>query len=95
MNINLSNKEDYQSTLEKAIRVWGEQIQCEIAIEEMSELIKELIKHFRGVQNIEQLAEEIADVQIMLDQLQIIFNCSSQVTLYQAQKIIRLKERLK
>ena len=40
-----------------------------IFFEEMSELQKELCKHDRGKDNREAIAEEIADVQIMLEQM--------------------------
>ena len=41
-----------------------------IAIEEMSELTKELTKAYRGLWNKKNTAEEIADVYIMLYQMQ-------------------------
>ena len=40
-----------------------------MAFEEMSELQKEMCKRFRGEKNDDHIAEEIADVEIMLDQL--------------------------
>ena len=45
-----------------------------IAIEELSELQKELCKALRDKLNINNLIEEIADVEIMLFQIKKIFN---------------------
>ena len=43
--------------------------------EEMAELQKELCKNARGKDNRAEIAEEIADVHIMLDQMEILPNC--------------------
>ena len=50
----------------EALRRWGPEAQMLMAFEEMSELQKELCKAARGKQNKAEIAEEIADVQIML-----------------------------
>lgn len=84
----------YQETFEKAIDTYGPELQIIVATEEMSELTKELCKRLRGKDNIDAIAEEIADVEIMLAQLQIIFDCSGKVHSYRAAKITRLQERL-
>lgn len=84
----------YQETYKQAIDTYGHELQIIVAIEEMSELTKELCKRLRGKDNIDAIAEEIADVQIMLAQLQIIFDCSSKIHSYRAAKIARLQERL-
>jgi len=59
---------------EKALKQWGKPMQVVMAIEEMSELTKELTKNLRGKENIIQVCEEIADVEIMLEQLKVIFD---------------------
>lgn len=48
--------------------------QLDIAIEEMSELTKELCKFKRGRTNIEEIKEETADVLLMLKQIMFYFN---------------------
>ena len=51
---------------ERALRVWGKQPQMLQAIEEMSELTKEILKNVaRGKDNLNELIEEAADVEIM------------------------------
>lgn len=59
--------------MEAAIESYGESHQILVAIEEMSELTKELVKNQRGEWNHNEIAEEMADVYIMLCQLQMIF----------------------
>ena len=80
--------------LQTALDNYGAEAQTLMVFEEMSELQKELCKHSRGADNTEHIAEEIADVQIMLDQIKILHNCSGLVERYRRQKIDRLKERL-
>lgn len=77
-----------------AIKTFGKDSQCKMAIEEMSELTKEICKNFRGSQNIDAIAEEIADVKIMLMQLELIFDCSDKVIKWQNNKLRRLKNIL-
>jgi hypothetical protein len=70
------NPEDYMSVeelLKAIIHRYGKEKQMIVAIEELSELQKELTKNLRGKDNLDALAEEIADVEIMLAQLRIIF----------------------
>ena len=81
-------------TLKKAIEVYGSLMQTIVAIEEMAELIKELCKQLRGRDNLEEIAEEIADVNITLAEQQLIFDCAEKVKGYEAAKIERLRERL-
>jgi phosphoribosyl-ATP pyrophosphohydrolase len=78
--------------LTSAIEKYGEEKQERKAIEEMSELILAIShKHFGREHNI---AEEIADVEIMLEQLKMINDCFSEVRGKRLAKIIRLKERI-
>ena len=58
---------------------FGTDIQLVIAIEEMSELTKELTKTIRGYDRQENIIEEIADVRIMIEQLELIFDCYDEV----------------
>ncbi len=81
-------------TLLKAIRVYGSDAQLKVLLEEMSELQKEICKNWRGKDNAEQIAEEIADVEIMLAQTKIIFGLESSVQKHRSLKIKRLALRL-
>lgn len=80
--------------LKKAIDKYGSLMQIIVAIEEMAELTKELCKQLRGRDNLEEIAEEIADVNITLAEQQILFDCAWKVKGYEAAKMERLRERL-
>lgn len=77
-----------------ALEAFGERAQMTMAIEEMSELAKELRKRCRGRDNVEAIAEEVADVQIMLQQLVMLFDCAGQVETFRRYKLERLAERI-
>lgn len=82
--------------LAKAINEYGDDSQLDMCIEEMSELTKEICKKKRGRNNMEEIAEEMVDVYIMLEQLRMICNIDSAVLeLKKFRKLKRLKERLK
>lgn len=83
-------KEVYQAAINK----YGANLQMMMAIEEMSELTKELCKNMRGRKNKENIAEEIADVQIMLEQMKILHNCGTAVCFWMDKKIQRLEKRI-
>lgn len=79
---------------ELACQEYGIDAQLVVAIEEMSELTKELCKNMRGSNNSSNLAEEIADVTIMMEQLRLIYDINDEVCNYMDAKIQRLQDRL-
>lgn len=84
------NTSIYKELIEK----YGEK-QLIVAIEELSELQKEVCKHLRGKGNREHIIEEIADVEIMLEQLKYYFSISyEEVDEIKKYKLERTKERL-
>ena len=58
-----------EDVIRKAIDTYGKDAQLWMVIEEMSELSKEICKHKRGKDNFLEIADEMADVYIMLEQL--------------------------
>lgn len=87
---------EMMTIFKKAIETYGADLQKQVAIEEMSELTKEICKDFRGIANRENIIEEIADVQIMLYQLMDIYNISdTELIITLGLKTNRLNERLK
>lgn len=83
--------------LRKLIRIideYGSDKQQDIAIEECSELIKAICKYKRTLDHVEDIVDEIADVKIMLAQLEIIFDCSGAVEDRVEYKINRQLERI-
>lgn len=77
----------------KALDTYGAQAQTMMCMEEMSELQKELCKHARGADNTAHIAEEIADVRIMLDQMELLHGCGVLVADYEQVKLLRLEKR--
>lgn len=90
--------EQREGIMQRAIATYGKNCQMDVAIEEMSELIKALCKIKRadiGAERcaaVENAVEEIADVQIMLDQLRLILGCDT--TAIEVEKLERLKGRI-
>lgn len=77
------------------INLYGDHAQIDMTIEEMSELTKELLKNRRGKENRSQIADEMADVYIMLEQLKFIFGVDETELKVNAEfKLQRLNERL-
>lgn len=95
-----------EALYDKAYEKWGI-LQFIVGIEEMSELQKELCKFIRVVHSDEYkdseipmkmcrtyIAEETADVEIMLEQIKHHLNIGDQVEVVKVQKLERLANRL-
>lgn len=81
--------------LERAIETYGKDMQLNVAIEEFSELIKEICKHKRGEDNLDNIIEEMADCYIMLRQMEIIFGIwFEEIEYKKVEKLERLEKRL-
>ena len=83
------------TVLHEALATFGAEAQTVMVFEEMAELQKELCKHARGKDNRQAIAEEIADVRIMLDQMCILHDCEDLAKVYRTRKLARLYERVK
>ncbi len=90
--------------LQKCIDAYGKEAQIDIAIEEMSELIKALIKERRAIRRNDQdarykatmnIAEEMSDVIIMITQLGLIFKNHEKVQDFIKFKLKREEDRIK
>ena len=80
--------------LGRAVSFYGSEIQRVVAIEELSELQKELCKSLRTGADRPHIAEEIADVQIMLEQMMILYELHYDVVAWRWKKVDRLRNRL-
>ncbi len=79
----------------RALKTWGKEPQMLQVIEEMSELIKEILKNInRNKDNVSEIIEETADVEIMLEQLKVCYNIQKEVASYKSQKIEKISQRL-
>ena len=81
--------------LDIVIKRYGTRMQTVVAIEEMAELQKELCKALRGEDRKKEITEEIADVDIMIEQLQRMYGITPrEVDDVVTQKMLRLEKRL-
>lgn len=78
------------SVYDRIIANNGYVLQKIVAIEELSELQKEITKDLRGNANDEHIAEGMADVEIMLEQLKIMYDNNDNVKRYKELKIRRI-----
>ena len=92
--MNKINYEDRKNVYQAALRKWGVGLQTMMAVEEMSELTKEICKIKRGKMDLDALADEIADVTIMLEQLREIYGLNDAVCDHMDAKILRLQSRV-
>lgn len=75
----------------KAINTFGPNQQIIKSMEELGELTTALARHFfENKEDVQNIHEEIADVEIMLNQLKIIFN-EDEINKHKEQKLKKLK----
>ena len=80
---------------QEAIELFGITSQKIMVIEEMSELTKELCKELRDRGNVENIADELADVEITLAQIKQIYQIHNMVEEHKDFKLNRLAAVMK
>lgn len=79
----------------RCVDKWGRLAQLIMVMEECAELIKEVSKEIRGKGNRKNIIEEIADVQLMIEQLKFMLNITDEeITDATGEKIERLETLL-
>ena len=99
----MMEQQERDQLYKKAFDSWGEDLQVGMLYEEMAELTiavnKRRRKHLtleQGIASKEHITEEIADVRIMIEQLQWMLNIYSEdVEAQMERKLERLAERLR
>lgn len=96
---NSISYEERRRVYERTIDTWGTEAQAMMAVEEMSELTKAICKLYRAdakdiPEKLRDMAEEVADVTIMCEQLRIMFDMNEDVRRFMDEKVTRLAERL-
>lgn len=81
--------------LNTIVEHYGSDHQQRKAIEECAELTQAICKYEACLDGVEKIVDEIADVKIMLAQLEIIFDCFGEVEARIEYKINRQLERIK
>lgn len=82
---------------QKAIKKWGTELQLDMMIEECAELIQAIIHFKRNRKAVAEIISEIADVKIMIEQMEEIFDKVSiegivQIKLERLNKMIEKEE---
>jgi len=91
----MTNEVNEEELYKRALRIWGKEPQMLQVIEEMSELIKEILKNVnRKKDNTAEIIEETADVEIMLGQLKCCYDIKKQVADYKREKLKTIDARL-
>lgn len=93
--------------MQKAINTYGLENQMIKTVEELSELSQALCKSIvrlnytkektsleDDLKSVDNIFEEMADVEIMLEQCKIMFQCDKEVSTWKHKKIERLERRL-
>lgn len=88
------NVAGHRPLLTQAIERFGREAQERMMFEEMSELQKAMCKLSRGKGCIDDIAQEIADVEIMLEQMKILYQCEESSALWKHEKLERLRSLL-
>ena len=86
----------YKENIKLITEYYSGSSRADLAIEEMAELIQAINKFRRNpcAETLKGIAEEIADVEIMLEQYKIIFGATLPVNRIKSNKLQRLAERL-
>lgn len=79
----------------QAVAAFGEEHQLWVFVGEVAELLDDIADYKRGRCTVDDIAEEIADVEIMLEQLKIIYKCFGAVNYWRQAKVERLKGYVK
>ena len=79
----------------EALEVFGVETQLRKLSEEVAEMLEAVCKCADGRDTVQHLAEEIADVRIMLDQMCILYDCELVSAEQYSSKVERLRDRVK
>ena len=88
----IPDPDEYTDLLNRALEKWGFGTQVLIWIEELSELIQRIAKRDRKINPSfdDQIADEIADVDICLDQMKILFPEYQAIKIQKVERLRRL-----
>lgn len=84
----------YSEIYRAALDTFGAEAQAKKLFEEIGEFMEAFCKCSNGRDKVSHLAEEIADVHIMLDQMAVMFDCSAEMERMKRYKLRRLEQRI-
>ncbi len=88
----ITNK--YDEELQTFCRWWGLGAETVLAMEECAELIQELSKSLRQIKRTDNLAEEMADVYLMVREIEMNMGLEAQVNMHMDQKVEHTWKRM-
>ena len=77
-----------------ALQTWGPKVQNLVIFEEIAEFLKTYAKCIRTKGNREELIDEIADMEIVLQQMKIMYDVEEDVESSVTRKLEKLEEKL-
>lgn len=87
-------QESAKTIYRAALETFGAEAQTKMLFEEIGELMTAICQYSRGRDKVAHVAEEIADVRIMLDQMAVLFDCEAEVERQRRYKLRRLEQRI-
>jgi len=87
-------EDTYPQILNRALDTWGADAQTLMFFEESAEATEAILHHKRGKTDVDHVIEELADLQIMLHQMRLLYDHDSKFCELYNQKMERLRERL-
>ena len=85
----------FRKICKDALLIFGAERQIKKCVEELTELCVALLHNECGKDTVDHVAEEIADVEIMLQQMMLLLDCQDQVDKYRARKLESLALKVK
>lgn len=95
LKASLNWRNDMLDIYEQAVDAFGVDHQLWVFVGEVAELLDDVADYKRGRCTVDDIAEEIADVEIMLEQLKVIYQCHGAVKYWHESKLKRLAKKLR
>ncbi len=100
LHCDLCGLREVETTIEKellkeALNRWGDDFQIMMLFEEMGELMQAISKFKRGRLVADRIAEEIADVEILLNQMKLLYGIERDASIWKKEKLNKLRKILK
>lgn len=95
MKVVVNEDDELRDVCTAAVDVFTDEENNIVAFEELTELQKELCKRMRGAENNDHMAEEIADVEIVIEKLKIRYGLRERVDAWRHKKIDLLHRKIR
>lgn len=93
-SLTVCEADDVEDVCTMAVQAFDDTENNTVAIEELSELQKEICKRMRGAENGDHMSEEIADAEIVIEKLKIRYGLRERVDDWRRRKVERLRKKI-